>query len=232
MAHVWLRRRRRRALLVPRQRGRPARRWRCCATGPSSPTRPTRRARCSRSRELARLELAMRSTRSRTTRSATRRTGCNDAGCRPRVQWFFPHENESGYWWQGENARLALAGHAALLAARSVPDSDGRRGCAPRRRLVSWILGRQPVRRVHAPGSRPQQPAVRARVPQRPRRRLQRHHLGLRRRDRHRLPSDAGGEAKEQSWRWGEQWMPHAAWLLLALVLADTDVPASGDQET
>ena len=37
---------------------------------------------------------------------------------------------------------------------------------------------------------------------------------------------------REQSWRWGEQWMPHAAWLLLALVLADTDVPASRAQET
>ena len=26
---------------------------------------------------------------------------------------------------------------------------------------------------------------------------------------------------KEHSWRWGEQWMPHAAWLLDALVLGN-----------
>jgi hypothetical protein len=25
---------------------------------------------------------------------------------------------------------------------------------------------------------------------------------------------------KEHSWRWGEQWMPHAAWLMHALVPA------------
>ena len=34
----------------------------------------------------------------------------------------------------------------------------------------------------------------------------------------------AWAEDKEHSWRWGEQWMPHAAWLMHALVLADRSV--------
>jgi hypothetical protein len=25
-----------------------------------------------------------------------------------------------------------------------------------------------------------------------------------------------------QNWRWGEQWMPHAAWLMYALALSDS----------
>jgi hypothetical protein len=38
---------------------------------------------------------------------------------------------------------------------------------------------------------------------------------------------------KEHSWRWGEQWMPHAAWLLHALVMSDcSNRPSSSDDVT
>ena len=31
------------------------------------------------------------------------------------TSFFIPHDNESGYWWQGENARLGSLAAAALI---------------------------------------------------------------------------------------------------------------------
>src|SRR6267154_1373733 len=34
--------------------------------------------------------------------------------------FFIPHENETGWWWQGENARLASLATAAIVGGRLV----------------------------------------------------------------------------------------------------------------
>ena len=44
-----------------------------------------------------------------------------------RAAFFMPHRNETGYWWQGENARLASLAAAALLGSRLAPPQAGRR---------------------------------------------------------------------------------------------------------
>ncbi len=65
-----------------------------------------------------------------------------------RAAFFFPHHNESGYWWQGENARLAslaaaappgcpqgaLPGEGPLAARLGVYAAD----------QLGWILGCNP----------------------------------------------------------------------------------------
>ncbi|MEV1173472.1 glycoside hydrolase family 9 protein, partial [Nonomuraea sp. NPDC049784] len=38
-------------------------------------------------------------------------------GAAPMTSFFYPHENETGYWWQGENAGISSTAYAALLAA-------------------------------------------------------------------------------------------------------------------
>ena len=144
------------------------------------------------------------------------------AGTEPRVQWFFPHENESGYWWQGENGRVASL--AALLfeasAAMSEREWASRAGDAGRR-YISWILGRNPFDVCMLQGYGRNNPP---------------YHPGF-----HNAPGGVcngvtsgfadeadiafrpmpWAEEKEHSWRWGEQWMPHAAWLIDALSLSE-----------
>ena len=146
-------------------------------------------------------------------------------GSGPRVQWFFPHDNESGYWWQGENARVASLATMLLAAARAMPDHDW---ASPARDsaqgYVDWILGRNPFDVCMIQGHGRNNPP---------------YHLGF-----HNAPGGVcngvtsgfddetdiafrpmpWAEDREHSWRWGEQWMPHAAWLMHAMVLADRSV--------
>lgn len=44
-----------------------------------------------------------------------------DLGKGKRSAFFFPHQNESGIWWQGESARLASLAAAAFLGGRHAP---------------------------------------------------------------------------------------------------------------
>jgi hypothetical protein len=143
------------------------------------------------------------------------------AGTEPRAQWFFPHDNESGYWWQGENARVASLATLLLAAAEALPDRDWAPSArATAHSYVSWILGRNPFDVCMLQGHGRNNPP---------------YHPGF-----HNAPggvcngitSGLDDEAdvafrpmpwavdREHSWRWGEQWMPHAAWLMHGLVLA------------
>jgi len=64
--------------------------------------------------------------------------------------FFVPHTNETGYWWQGENARLASLSAAAFYGGRvslghasmnlGVPDSVARYAASQ----MDWILGSNP----------------------------------------------------------------------------------------
>ena len=59
--------------------------------------------------------------------------------------FFIPHDNETGWWWQGENARLASLATAALMAARMVDSSHATRALSRfAARQFSWI-GRKSV---------------------------------------------------------------------------------------
>src|SRR5690606_21353038 len=62
--------------------------------------------------------------------------------------FFLPHDNETGYWWQGENARLASLATAAGLYCRIAGSLVG---SGLRRDLLAfaydqldWILGKNP----------------------------------------------------------------------------------------
>jgi hypothetical protein len=139
----------------------------------------------------------------------------------PRAQWFFPHDNESGYWWQGENARLASLAAFMATAAETTPGAPWASAAREwSRDCLSWILGRNPFDVCMLQGYGRNNPP---------------YHPGF-----HNAPagvcngitSGFADEAdiafrpmpvavdREHSWRWGEQWMPHAAWLLHALVVA------------
>jgi hypothetical protein len=134
-----------------------------------------------------------------------------------RTSFFIPHENETGYWWQGENARLAsLAAAAGKLAGmlEGDPGRSGRlRGYAYDQ--LDWICGKNPFDAcmLHGFGRNNGDYLVE-------------------------WPNAVGGICNgitsgfedetdvdfgrpdvvgDHSWRWHEQWIPHAAWYLIAL---------------
>ncbi|WP_431216352.1 hypothetical protein ACQ86N_18010 [Puia sp. P3] len=62
-----------------------------------------------------------------------------------RSGFFIPHENETGWWWQGENARLASLATAELSGARLVFRGDSVDGAASfASRQMAWMLGANP----------------------------------------------------------------------------------------
>jgi hypothetical protein len=132
--------------------------------------------------------------------------------------FFFPHENDTGYWWQGENATLGSLAFAALAVA-------GLPGCAPElgarlRRFASdqvhWVLGRNPFDVCMLQGRGRNNVEYSPDFPNLPGGIVN----GI---TSH--PDDEHGIAflteetadGPDSWRWAEQWIPHSAWFLLAV---------------
>lgn len=131
------------------------------------------------------------------------------------TQFFYPHGNDSGYWWQGENARL---GSLAYALRRAMPHIDAETAELARvqsQRSLDWILGLNPYHAsmlqgfgrnwaIYGPAKFPNADG------------------GICNGITSSLTdeTDIGfceTEDPFQSWRWSEQWLPHAAWFLLAM---------------
>ena len=137
--------------------------------------------------------------------------------------FFIPHDNETGWWWQGENARLSSLAAAAIVGARLVYTSP--QDAAKRKAItafaydqINWILGGNPYQvcfmykfgRTNVPymhsnfGHGSERGGI---------------SNGITGKEGNGDGSgidykteDAGNE-----WRWTEQWIPHAAWYLQAV---------------
>jgi hypothetical protein len=62
-----------------------------------------------------------------------------------RTSFFMPHDNETRYWWQGENARLGSLATAFLMCREALPDApepDFLLSAAQSQ--IDWILGLNP----------------------------------------------------------------------------------------
>jgi hypothetical protein len=139
----------------------------------------------------------------------------DDAGT---VRFFIPHQNPSGYWWQGENARLAsLASAARLGAALFAEDADfavALNGYA--QAALDWIFGRNPFDACMMQGLGHNHPQYERGFWNAPGGVCNGITSGLDDEDDidFKMPSET---AMTQSWRWSEQWIPHGAWLFHAL---------------
>ncbi len=142
-----------------------------------------------------------------------------------RTRFFMPHENETRYWWQGENARIASLA-CSLLAYRAAAvdaDPDGAL-LTHAQSQCDWILGLNPfdVCMLHGHGWNNADY-----IPN--------------------LPNAPGGICNgitadpdnedgiaflsgphradpKYTWRWAEQWLPHASWFLLASALMEKNL--------
>jgi len=139
-------------------------------------------------------------------------------GREERVQFFMPHDNESGYWWQGENARLASLACAALWATRVFAEDTALCGALRRHAqgALDWLFGMNPfdacMMQGHGHGNPQYEPGY-CNAPG-----------GV-------CNGITAGQLDEDdidfkmpwqsepthSWRWSEQWLPHGAWLFAAL---------------
>jgi len=140
-----------------------------------------------------------------------------------RTTFFFPHNSDAAPWWQGENARLASVATAARLAARVFSDDAEVRGKleAFAMNQLNWILGLNPFDSCMLNGVGRNNPP----------------YMYF---DSWEFTNAPGGISNgitsgftdendidyllpyretgaDNDWRWGEQWLPHSSWYLLAV---------------
>ena len=135
--------------------------------------------------------------------------------------FFIPHANETGYWWQGESARLASLATAAVLGGRIVAsDPSTRFGVSPRlaefaQNQLDWTLGRNPfdICLLYGFGANNVPSAVSA--GEHVRGGISNGITGATDSDEGRGIVFAPGP-DDNNWRWLEQWLPHSTWFLLA----------------
>lgn len=131
--------------------------------------------------------------------------------------FFFPHANETGYWWQGENARLGSLSSAIFYYLNIYPDAFRQKELLElATSMRNWLLGLNPfdLTMVYGEG-----------------------HNSEKLDKGHAFPNTIGGicngitaslytpfdiammesDHERQFWRWSEQWLPHTSWWLLAI---------------
>lgn len=137
--------------------------------------------------------------------------------------FFFPHDTETGAWWQGENARLASLAAAARLAEPLFADDPAFRAELARYASdqLDWILGKNPFDVSMMQGVGRNNPLYGFfgswQYTQTP--------GGIVNGITSGWQDDKGIDFnlpyatthQDADWRWGEQWLPHAAWYLLAV---------------
>jgi hypothetical protein len=135
--------------------------------------------------------------------------------------YFIPHDNESGYWWQGENARIGSLAAATVYAARFLHYSDSVKVFQYAADQLDWIMGKNPfdICFMYGKGrNNPEKYTGQA---------LSLTLSGGIANGITGYSKDGSGiawndsrvyENSWDSWRWVEQWLPHTTWYTLALV--------------
>ena len=148
-----------------------------------------------------------------------------------RSSFFYPHDSDTAPWWQGENARLGSLSAAARLA---VPLFKGDAAFQAKLQAYSldqlnWILGLNPFDASMLQGTGRNNPeyvfftsweyksAPGGIVNGITSGYNNEHDIDLN------VPYEVTGQ--DSDWRWAEQWIPHAAWYLLAVAAGQTEAP-------
>jgi hypothetical protein len=132
--------------------------------------------------------------------------------------FFMPHVNETGYWWQGENARLGSMATAFYLAGRRlIPEWDPMTDTLGRmaQAQLDWVAGRNPFDMCFLYGfGANNSPAYSS-------------YSNVTGGIANGVTSDTLQELAPafnppvpqawENWRWVEQWIPHSAWWLLGV---------------
>ena len=143
--------------------------------------------------------------------------------------FFIPHDNESGYWWQGEDARIASLAAAIAYATHSMHKVEGHDGGDKyAANQLDWILGKNPYGVSMMYGIGKKNPAVydgQSNYDATLKGGIANGITGKNEDGSGIAWTDDGVAAvgfdsmKEswQVWRWDEQWLPHSTWYMMAL---------------
>ena len=142
--------------------------------------------------------------------------------------FFIPHENESGWWWQGENARIGSLATVLLKGGRLVYPEKNALGvrtdlAAYACSLIDWVLGNNPYQQCMMYGyGQVNVPYMAA---------MYGHGSGIggisngitgAKENPDGTGIDFRYEDNGNEWRWSEQWIPHTAWFLQALTALES----------
>lgn len=138
--------------------------------------------------------------------------------------FFIPHRNETGYWWQGESARLASLSAAMVIGSRKLAVNGAAGYGLPDDRAryaqdqLDWTLGRNPygISMLYGFGQK-NPPIVMESAGEMFVGGISNGITGAPDSDRGAGISFAPGPDSEQ-WRWVEQWIPHTTWMLFAVM--------------
>ncbi|ALN80745.1 glycoside hydrolase family 9 protein [Lysobacter antibioticus] len=143
--------------------------------------------------------------------------------------FFIPHRNETGYWWQGESARLASLSAAMVIGGRKLAE-QGTAGyglsadrAAYAQSQLDWTLGRNPygISMLYGFGKK-NPPTVLESAGEMFVGGISNGITGAPGSDTGAGISFAPGPDSEQ-WRWVEQWIPHTTWMLFAVMAMTPD---------
>ena len=145
----------------------------------------------------------------------------NNKGNR-RSSFFFPHDSETSPWWQGENARLSSIAAAARLAAVHLDDPEfGVKLKEHAWNQLNWILGLNPFDASMLQGTGRNNPTYfffnTYQYQNAPGGICNGITAGLYDENDIDLNRGYNETGMDHDWRWGEQWLPHAAWYILAI---------------
>ena len=134
-----------------------------------------------------------------------------------KTAFFIPHNNETGYWWQGENARLASLASASYMGSILFKDDKefSNKLVEYGNNQIHWILGLNPYDMCMQYGRGRNTPDYHEAWPSSPGGICNGITSGfLDENDIDFQPECAA--TMDNTWRWGEQWIPHASWFLFA----------------
>jgi hypothetical protein len=144
-----------------------------------------------------------------------------------RTTFFFPHGSEASPWWQGENARLGSMATAARLAATLFTDDKLFRNQLEAFSLdqLNWILGLNPYNACMLQGVGHNNPAYgffgTFEYTNAPGGIVNGITAGFTDEDDIDFNLAYKMTGKDADWRWAEQWLPHAAWYLMAVAVKE-----------
>jgi hypothetical protein len=140
-----------------------------------------------------------------------------------KTTFFFPHDSDASPWWQGENARLASIAAAARLAAPLFKDDITFKNNLENFALdqLNWILGLNPYDASMLHGSGHNNPAYgffgTFEYTNAPGGIANGITSGLTDEEDIDFNLSYAKTKMDNDWRWAEQWLPHAAWYMLAI---------------
>ena len=139
-----------------------------------------------------------------------------------RSSFFFPHDSETSPWWQGENARLSSIAAAARLAALHLDDPEFSVKLNEHAwNQLNWILGLNPFDASMLQGTGRNNPTYlffnTYQYQNAPGGICNGITAGLYDQNDIDLNRGYNETGMDHDWRWGEQWLPHAAWYILAI---------------